>query len=129
MAEAIDPKKATMHFCKECNNMLRPTVFKDRENNETKLVYICRNCKDKIEDPEDYCVYRNEVKISLDERIPVIPEIASDVTLSRSKNVLCSRCGGNEAVFFIQIMGREEKLVLFYYCTNVSCGHRWRDKK
>ncbi|KAH3731322.1 heterogeneous nuclear ribonucleoprotein L2 [Pelomyxa schiedti] len=114
--------KMTMKFCAECNNMLYPK--EDREGK--KLLFACRFC-DHVEEANEFCVYRNEIIHSAEEKATVLHDVISDPTLPRT-NRRCEKCGNSEAVFFqASHWTPEGGMKLFFVCTNASCQHKWVD--
>jgi DNA-directed RNA polymerase subunit M/transcription elongation factor TFIIS len=90
-----------------------------------RLIYDCRICgyfeKAKIGDEVDNCVYKSEHQ-KLSDRFYVDKECIKDPTLSRRKNVLCSKCGHTEAVTYTN--PTKDRMTLIYVCA--ACAHSWR---
>ncbi|EFA78575.1 RNA polymerase II core subunit [Heterostelium album PN500] len=98
-----------MNFCGECNNLLYPIA--DKVNRE--LLLSCKIC-DHQEKASNNCVYRNEIKHSIEERTQISHDIASDPTLPRTKGSKCPACGGREAIFFQSMGQKSDKMTLFF---------------
>ena len=49
---------------------------------------------------KNYCVYRNEVHYTADERTQVLQDVTADPTLPRTKEINCPKCNYKEAVFY-----------------------------
>lgn len=117
MSSSGGPK---LRFCPDCNDLLYATEDKERK----RLVYECRNCHNREDVPQsEWCVYRNEVHHTHQERTIILQDVRHDPTLPRTKDVQCPQCGHAEAVFFSS--STEEGMTLFFQCT--GCAHRWRD--
>ncbi|KAG6491568.1 hypothetical protein ZIOFF_046500 [Zingiber officinale] len=76
---------------------------------------------------DNNCVYRNVVHHSAGEFMQLLPVVAADPTLPRTKSVRCAVCDHPEAVFFQAMSRSEEGMILFFVCCNPNCGYRWRD--
>ncbi|CAH9055119.1 unnamed protein product [Cuscuta europaea] len=113
---------SSMMFCRNCNNILYPKEDKDLKT----LLYGCRNC-DHQETAVSHCVYRKKIHHAAGDCSQVIPDVASDPSLPRTKNAPCVRCHHPEAIFFQATSKGEEGMALFFVCCNPTCGHRWRD--
>ncbi|KAI9278583.1 DNA-directed RNA polymerase II subunit RPB9 [Phascolomyces articulosus] len=111
---------ATFKYCLDCNNLLYPR--EDKANR--RLLFACRNCQYE-EDADNLCVYRHEIIHAASEQTMIVSDLSADPTLPRT-NVICEKCGSQEAVFFQSTSRRADaKMTLFYVCANRSCGHRW----
>ena len=107
-----------LRFCPNSNDLLYPKEDRERQ----KLVYVCRNC-DYLIDADSDCVYRNSIAHTSDEVTAVIQDVRTDLTLPRSNDARCSKCGHREAVFFS--LTTTDGMSLFFQC--VSCAHKWKD--
>lgn len=114
-------KRPELRFCKECNDLMRPKEDRERK----KLVVSCRCGNQEDLDPSKWCVYRNEVHHTSQERTVILQDVRSDPTLPRTREVRCPACSHPEAVFFSS--STEEGMTLYFTCTLATCGHRWRD--
>ncbi len=66
-------------------------------------------------------------KLSSDEA-QLIPDVAADPSLPRTRQQLCPKCQHREAVFFQSRARRADTaMTLYYVCCNPQCGHRWVD--
>ncbi|XP_042415769.1 DNA-directed RNA polymerases II, IV and V subunit 9A-like isoform X2 [Zingiber officinale] len=72
-------------------------------------------------------ITRNVVHHSAGEFMQLLPVVAADPTLPRTKSVRCAVCDHPEAVFFQAMSRSEEGMTLFFVCCNPNCGYRWRD--
>lgn len=109
-------------FCPRCGGLLRPY----KHGNKTFL--ICMRCKYKIEaSQKDLDTYKLSVKITHSEKEKTII-ISSDKIegLPITKEVICPRCGYNEAYYWMmQTRAADEPATRFFKCT--KCGYTWRE--
>ncbi|XP_054155759.1 DNA-directed RNA polymerase II subunit RPB9-like [Oppia nitens] len=117
--------RVRIRFCPECNNMLY-----QRQNKEQRtLVFFCRTCLYQREATKDqYCVYINNIKHDINELSLINPDLVDDPTLARTYCHPCPKCHHKEAVF-MQGSHKESnnKMKLYYVCTNVSCKFKWTE--
>uniref|UniRef100_A0A7S3HGL0 TFIIS-type domain-containing protein n=1 Tax=Spumella elongata TaxID=89044 RepID=A0A7S3HGL0_9STRA len=114
-----------MRFCQQCNNLLYP-----RENRQLKaLEYYCKqnDCPYTEINLPSTCVFVNEIIKDSSTRLEVIlSDVNKDPTLQRSRDINCTGCGFNEAVFFqAEQTTKSTALNLVFVCCN--CGHKWMD--
>jgi DNA-directed RNA polymerase II subunit RPB9 len=107
-----------LRFCPNSNDLLYPKEDRMRK----KLAFVCRNCEYSVE-ATDQCVYRNNIAHSLEEKTSTIQDLRIDPTLPRSRDVRCTKCENNEAVFFSLVT--TEGMSLYFQC--ISCGNKWKD--
>ncbi|KAH8830671.1 hypothetical protein DL96DRAFT_1593908 [Flagelloscypha sp. PMI_526] len=116
---------ASLHFCQECNNLLYPKA----DNQRNSLVYACRICP--YEEPgQNSLVYRNDLLTITKEKMGIITDLGTDVTLPWKANIGfdCPACNHHEAVSFQdQSKRKETRMILFYVC--VKCNHAFTDPK
>ena len=109
-----------IRFCQECNNMLYP-----KEDKEMKiLLYSCRNC-DYQENAYNSCIYVNRVVHDTNEMTMIVADVVADPTLPRTTDIVCPKCGHNEAVFFQSQSSKADHMRLFYVCCGPGCMHKW----
>jgi len=110
-----------IRFCQECNNMLYP-----KENKQERiLMYSCRNCEFSMA-ADNPCIYVNKITHEVDALTQIVADVIADPTLPRTEDHACPKCGHSEAVFFqSQSRAAEEKMKLYYVCTNPGCAHKW----
>lgn len=110
-------------FCPRCGGLMRPI----KEGNTYYLV--CTRCKFKIKATErDLKRYRISVKIehSDKEKTIIISEEDRLRGLPVTREVICPKCGHNEAYYWmIQTRAADEPPTRFYKCRR--CGHVWRE--
>ena len=110
-----------LRFCPDCQDLLYPKEDATRR----VLTYCCRHCQH-VEDvpPTEWCVYRNEIVHTSQDKTVILSDVTADPTLPRTKEVRCPECGGTDAVFFSS--STEEGMNLFFQC--LACKHRWKDQ-
>ncbi len=142
------PKRRTVQFCEECNNVLYPSEADDPDDPLKKmLAYICENEKcgmyrETIR-AADSVVFQRSMKkavVKIDDTDAIqklifqaygaAEDIISDKTLPRSRDVLCDPksggCGNEEACFFqARGLSEDDSMKLFFVCTKPGCGHQW----
>ena len=131
-----------MRFCRECDNMLQPKEQKTEDSEFGRLIYDCRICgyfeKAKAGDEADHCVYRSSEQTQTGTNqaagggesgpkffFQVDKECVKDPTLSRRKDLICRKCGHNEAVTFMN--PTKDRMNLIFVCT--KCTFYWRKEK
>ncbi len=120
-----------MRFCRDCNNML----YAKENPAEKVLEFVCKNCNyaERVEENIETtnCVYKNEIKLG-QFSVKIDPSIINDPTYSRTKNVSCSDCGNNEAIFFQNPNLNDSSMKLVFVCCGKSngayCGKWWYNK-
>ncbi|KAL9933823.1 hypothetical protein V8E36_007481 [Tilletia maclaganii] len=112
---------STLNFCRECNNLLYPTV--DRSNQV--LLYACKNCNYR-EEAAHNMVFRNDLIAVSKEQPGVIDKLMTDPTMPRTNEHACPACGADEAVYFQDQSKRTfNRMTLFYVCC--SCNKLFTD--
>ncbi len=114
----------TLEFCDECGSLMYPS--KDKNG---KTIFICRSCgkKKEVDEKEDKNSesYRIGSKIEHSET-DFTPIIEEDINVLGVINVICEKCGNNEAQYWhIQTRSGDEAMTTFYRCT--KCKHTWRE--
>ena len=96
-------------FCPECGALLYP------KGNEM----VCRRCGYRKEKDEEKIIVSR--RRDLDYTI-----IEEDLALLPKTNVICPKCGHNEAYWVLrQTRAADEPETRIYTCT--KCGNRWRE--
>lgn len=113
----------SMRFCRECNNILHPK--EDKEHKE--LLYACRHC-DHQEEADNACVYKNIIKVDVEDQLMFNDDVISDPTLMIYRNKQCKQCGvvGNQVVWQHPSVRDDEGLIVYFICSNSSCRFRER---
>mmetsp|Transcript_5609 Transcript_5609/g.14327 ORF Transcript_5609/g.14327 Transcript_5609/m.14327 type:complete len:120 (+) Transcript_5609:97-456(+) len=111
---------AGIRFCPECNNML----FAKENKLEHVLILHCEVCEHS-QPAEDKCVLRSDISGGTVSRLFNFEDVVADPTLPRARDVECSECHHNEAVFMKEPISKDsEGLTLRFICTN--CKHHWK---
>jgi DNA-directed RNA polymerase subunit M/transcription elongation factor TFIIS len=122
--------------------MLQPKEQKTEDSEFGRLIYDCRICgyfeKAKAGDEADHCVYRSSEQTQTGTNqaagggesgpkffFQVDKECVKDPTLSRRKDLICRKCGHNEAVTFMN--PTKDRMNLIFVCT--KCTFYWRKEK
>lgn len=109
-------------FCPKCGGLMQP--FKDKNS-----VYIkCIRCGFKTKATEsDLKHYRVSVKITHSEKEKTVVVLDTNTSsLPITKEVVCPKCGFNEAYYWmLQTRAADEPATRFYKCK--KCGNVWRE--
>lgn len=110
-----------MQFCPRCGSLMR--VVRVNE----KRVLKCPKCGYEIENVSSTgLTYREDIKHSPKEKIIFVESTANEEALPRIKDVICPKCGNDEAMWWVlQTRRADEPPTRFYKCTR--CGHVWRE--
>ena len=105
-------------FCPKCGSIMGPK----EEKGKKKLA--CRRCgfsKNSVEKAQQ--IVHDEIERKpMDEVVMIKGNNAGSLPTTEAK---CSRCGNNEAVWWIkQMRSGDEPPTIFYRCT--KCKHTWR---
>ena len=126
-----------MHFCKNCNNMY---YLKILEDDDSQLIYYCRNCgtedNNLIASLDDMCVSKTFVtKENADLTTLINPYTKLDPTLPRIKTINCPNvtCPSNlsddnpdkKENEIIYIRYDDSNIKFTYLCCN--CDKIWRN--
>lgn len=109
-----------VRFCPKCGGLMKPTVING------KGVLECIKCGYRVEEknPSGFRL-SSKIKHSVKEKTVVI-EGKAEANLPVSRDVICRKCGNNEAYYWIlQTRAADEPSTRFYKCT--KCGHVWRE--
>ena len=122
----------SMHFCKECNNMLY--AAENKENSLLKFECRCCDYSETVEQntQKTNLVYRNEIKLN-QTSVKIDPGIINDPTYPRIQNKVCNECGYKEAIYFQNPNINDPGMKLFFVCCNKNhngkyCGNWWYHK-
>ncbi|KAG8977443.1 DNA-directed RNA polymerase II core subunit rpb9 [Tulasnella sp. 425] len=108
---------ATLQFCSECNNILAPKADPVRRI----MVQHCQSCQNE-EPAKNITVFRHDLLIDNREQAGVTAFLGDDPTLPHAE-ITCPECGRDDAVFFQdQSKRKETRMILFYVCTDRTCG-------
>jgi DNA-directed RNA polymerase subunit M len=105
-------------FCPKCGGLLKPK----REGG--KVYLVCSRCNYRVESPQRSLTVTSKIEHSAKEKTIVVEE--SELNLPVTRDVVCKRCGHNEAYYWvIQTRAADEPPTRFYKC--VKCGYTWRE--
>lgn len=121
----VDQEYKGIRFCPECSNMLHP------KDDCGKLAFECltSGCGYEMAVEDNHSPIENLVsrkEFQKEKNVIIDGDFSLDPTMPR-KQVECSKCGHNEAVFFISSDIEDTKIVLLNICCNTKCGHYWRN--
>lgn len=116
-------ESSMIKFCKECFNVLVPLIeenkliFKcERRNCDYKLIINSKNQKDNLVSITENLKNKNFI---------IDKDFCLDPTMPR-ENIICGKCGHNDAVFLISSDKEDTKIELIYVCANPECGFNWK---
>jgi len=113
-------------FCPKCGTLMRPKKI------DGKTMLVCPKCGHTL-DPSSVrdkvrTMYKMTTRIehTEKEKLIVIDESKLPKVLPKTKDVICPKCGHNEAFYWVmQTRRADEPPTRFFKCTR--CGHVWRE--
>ncbi|MBL7169506.1 MAG: transcription factor S [Candidatus Aenigmarchaeota archaeon] len=109
-----------MNFCEKCGNLLIA------EKRSGKSGLYCRKCNKFFKAKGVKSTIISEKIEQEDETIKVFNEDDDYKQYPKAKDVICEKCGNNEAYWFLQqTRGGDEPQTKFYCCS--KCKHKWRE--
>ncbi|ABU82034.1 transcription factor S [Ignicoccus hospitalis] len=111
-----------MRFCPKCGSLMVARRVGG------KTILKCMRCGYEMEVTGAQSTLRTAKKIrhSVKEKTVVIDNNIKVETLPKTRDVICPKCGHDEAYYwFVQTRAGDEPPTRFYKCTR--CGHVWRE--
>ncbi len=92
-----------------------------------KVILKCMRCGYEMEASQARKIRTaKKIRHSAKEKMVVIDNSINVETLPKTREVICPKCGHNEAYYwFVQTRAGDEPPTRFYKCTR--CGHVWRE--
>ncbi len=112
-------------FCPRCGTLMKPKKV------DNKTMLVCPRCGYMAEPKGSSSIrsmYRTTTRIqhTEKEKIIVLDESKLPKVLPKTKDVICPKCGHNEAYYWVlQTRRADEPPTRFFKCTR--CGHVWRE--
>lgn len=107
-------------FCPQCGSMMFPS----------NGMYVCKGkIKDKVTGEEKPCDYTAPIGekatiLKTEAHEKTIAVVGNEATMPKQRNVICPKCGHNEAYYTIrQNRAADEPETIFYRCC--KCNFRW----